>query len=235
MDYSILIGMHSRTEPGPCHQGDGWRDPENPVGGIWSDDSTMLYFVGIIDFLIEYGFSKKGEHIFRIVQGHGQDASCVNPLFYARRQVRFLRDFVVAKPGANEDQGTLGTLIVQLLCANDLRKADLNGTSDPYVYVSLGMQRHRTHTVPKTCDPEWNCTVLFGLDEVHLESELEFEVWDEDLGALQGSDDLLGRLTVPVSLVIQQSPLELRDQVLKDVTQGRLSVRLLFQVSKYTL
>mmetsp|Transcript_34952 Transcript_34952/g.91470 ORF Transcript_34952/g.91470 Transcript_34952/m.91470 type:complete len:809 (+) Transcript_34952:21-2447(+) len=55
----------------------------------------QIYFVGIIDFLIEYTMKKKVEHKLKVAQGHGLTASCVPPDDYAARQVRFVTEKVV--------------------------------------------------------------------------------------------------------------------------------------------
>jgi len=216
MDYSLLIG---------CHEDFGG---ELDGSGILSVDAKTLYFVGIIDFLIEYGLSKQGEHFLRFAQGHREDASCVDPLSYARRQVRFVRDRVVSIPSGRSTSGTAGALSVVVRAAHGLRVADVAGLSDPYVHVTLGLQRRTTPTVSRSCDPSWSCRLALAVDEAHLRAEVDFSVWDEDVGALQGADDFLGRLRVPMAQVLAEGCLELCQEPLKEVKQGSLSVRLEF-------
>lgn len=237
MDYSLLIGINNdgRGPPdGDGHQpesGDGWRNGSGPGGGIWSRDSQKLYFVGTIDFLIRYSVSKQGEHFLRFAQGHSEDASCVDPACYAKRQVRFVRDQVISTPpleGKEVIPGTEGILRVKVTAAHGLKAADVTGSSDPYVYVSLGLQRQRTPTVCANCDPRWDCELLFAVDEGHFGSEVSFTVWDEDIGTFQGSDDFLGQMSVPVEEVVAKDAVELKQQTLKGVKQGKLSVILEF-------
>lgn len=283
MDYSLLIGVH-RPEPSPGGAASsalptaGWREP---AGGLWAVGGGQLYFVGLIDFLIAFGLYKQAENLLRVAQGHGEDASCVDPLSYATRQVRFVQDRVLAAPRAlpekgatrraacqygrvcyrmsaqhklefahpgdpdwvdsgtaaavpPEDQlaaGTLGTLRVTVVEAHKLRNADrgFRNVSDPYVEVALGLQRAKTPSVQNCLDPKWNnCVLRLAVDEMHTGSEVELTVWDEDtVRQLQGSDDFLGRLRVPLESIMRHGPVALHE-ALQGVDQGMLTAQLEF-------
>jgi len=224
MDYSLLIGIHNLDSGKPAGTA-GW------IGdlslGIVAVGTPVVYFVGMIDFLIWYGLKKEGEHLLRAIQGHGEDASCVDPLTYARRQVRFVRDSVVQPAAGDAVFGTRGALVVTLSCAHNLRKADLNLTSDPYAWVALGLQRHRTLTVNKNCDPQWGCTMAFAVDESHIAGSVEVTVWDEDIG----SADFLGRLSVPLHRVLDEGTVDLKEADLEGVQQGSVTMRLEFRAA----
>merc|ERR1712217_919601 len=125
MDYSLLMGFHNLAESTTV--GTGWRDGNV---GIWGEGVRVLYFIGLIDFLISYGFKKRAESMVRAAQGHGEDASCVDPNTYARRQVGFVRKFVVFSKESEDKSlddicGTDGSLIATILSAKNLMRADV--------------------------------------------------------------------------------------------------------------
>ena len=74
--------------------------------------------------------------------------------------------------------------MMQVLYANELRAADVNGSSDPMCKVKLGPFKARTRVVKKTLEPEWNETFIFVLEPDSLAlmggvPMLVFEVWDQ--------------------------------------------------------
>jgi len=221
MDYSLLIGVHRLSTSRAQTPNDG------PGATLFAYDMSAVYFVGIIDFLIAYGLSKQGEHILRSVQGHAQDASAVDPLAYARRQVRFVRDNLVLAPRDGGSLGTHGTLRVTIISGHGLVNADVMNLSDPYVYATLGLQRLRTPTVKNNLDPEWHCVLSLAVDEAHLDSSVELSVWDEDNHVLQGQDDFLGRLDIPMSSVVEKGAFDICGD-LQEIAHGKLSARFEF-------
>lgn len=53
--------------------------------------SDRVYFIGIIDMLVNYGLRKKGETMMKSLRGHKKsDLSSVEPVAYAERIVKFL-------------------------------------------------------------------------------------------------------------------------------------------------
>eukprot|EP00928_Gymnodinium_smaydae_P027904 TRINITY_DN21429_c0_g2_i2.p1 TRINITY_DN21429_c0_g2~~TRINITY_DN21429_c0_g2_i2.p1 ORF type:complete len:953 (+),score=194.01 TRINITY_DN21429_c0_g2_i2:102-2960(+) len=254
MDYSLLIGIHDVAQDVFSGKGDVDRSSLKACT-YKAVDEKLYYFVGLIDFLISYGHKKEGEHIIRVIQGHGDSASCVDPLSYARRQVSFIRDRVVeelnrpAEPPSLEEWmklcstdksclskepsrrwrgGTLGILWVTVLRASGLRAADWGLTSDPYAAVVMGLQRQTTPVVRKNLEPEWNCTMRFAVDEGHLDGQLEISVWDHDFAALQGEDDFLGIVQLPLSTVLSsKGPYEVNEE-LRHVKCGRIMLRCFF-------
>lgn len=74
---------------------------------------------------------------------------------------------------------------MQVLHANKLRAADVNGSSDPICKVKLGPFKARTRVLKKTLEPEWNETFIFVLEPDSLAllggvPMLSFEVWDHN-------------------------------------------------------
>jgi hypothetical protein len=199
MDYSLLVGFHNLPEA--VKDQHGWRDDG---GGLWSEEGDKLYFAGMIDFLIAYDFKKQGEHILRVLQDHAKDASCVDPVTYARRNVHFIRENVVGLPADTtmDGLGTLGSLIVTIVSAKDLVNMDALSKSDPYATVSLGLLRLSTPVVKDNLNPTWNCTLTLPVDRGHENMEITLDVWDEDTHRkLQGRDDHLGRISLPLRRV----------------------------------
>eukprot|EP00446_Apocalathium_sp_SHHI-4_P066352 CAMPEP_0177519140 /NCGR_PEP_ID=MMETSP0369-20130122/46924_1 /TAXON_ID=447022 ORGANISM="Scrippsiella hangoei-like, Strain SHHI-4" /NCGR_SAMPLE_ID=MMETSP0369 /ASSEMBLY_ACC=CAM_ASM_000364 /LENGTH=913 /DNA_ID=CAMNT_0018998343 /DNA_START=137 /DNA_END=2876 /DNA_ORIENTATION=+ len=227
MDYSLLVGVHHIQEREaqdlPSESAGYWQ----PGGGVLSEDQKTLYFVGLIDFLIMYDLGKQTENFIRVVQGHGEDASCVSPPSYAKRQAVFIRDRVLTCGHA--EPGTLGRLQVEIISAENLVAADWIGTSDPYVRVTLGLLHRQTDMVRRDCNPRWGSTLFLPVNESHTGQEIELSVWDWDANrALRGSDDFLGKLIVPMQHVLR-GPVCFLGEPLLDVSQGQLSVRLTFQ------
>ncbi|KAB8072630.1 putative phosphatidylserine decarboxylase Psd2 [Aspergillus leporis] len=68
-------------------------------------------------------------------------------------------------------------LKVVVLRGRNLAAKDRNGTSDPYLIVTLGDARQSTPTIPKTLNPEWNVTFEMPVVGVPL---LECICWDHD-------------------------------------------------------
>lgn len=78
--------------------------------------------------------------------------------------------------------------MMQVLHANKLRAADVNGSSDPICKVKLGPFKARTRVLKKTLEPEWNETFSFVLEPDSLAlmggmPMLSFEVWDHNVFA----------------------------------------------------
>lgn len=73
----------------------------------------------------------------------------------------------------------------QVLHANKLRAADVNGALDPICKVKLGRFKAKTRVLKKTLEPEWNETFMFVLEADDLAlmggvPTLSFEVWDHN-------------------------------------------------------
>ena len=61
-----------------------------------SDASTKeVYFIGIIDILVQYGLRKRGEYLFKSrLQGLGDTVSVIPPQKYFERFVGFSETFI---------------------------------------------------------------------------------------------------------------------------------------------
>lgn len=77
------------------------------------------------------------------------------------------------------DAGNGLALRVEILKAKDLAAKDRNGSSDPYLVLSLGDARVTTHTESKTLNPEWNVTEVIPITSVQ-NLVLDVICWDKD-------------------------------------------------------
>lgn len=87
----------------------------------------------------------------------------------------------------------VGSVRVHCVKARNLRSADMNGRSDPYVELSLGNARLRTPVIHKNLNPVWD-TVL-ELPAKDIFASLHVDVWDEDRGS---RPDHLGSVLIPL-------------------------------------
>ena len=85
-------------------------------------------------------------------------------------------------------------LVVSQLQARGLRAADRGGTSDPFAELAAGKERHRTPTIDKTLEPQWEGVEFMFGDEADLEAlhEISVTLYDED----RFGNDLLGTATL---------------------------------------
>ncbi|RFU31328.1 hypothetical protein B7463_g5008, partial [Scytalidium lignicola] len=85
-----------------------------------------------------------------------------------------------AMEAASESAKSNGlTLKVVVLRATNLAARDKNGTSDPYLVLTLGDSKQATQYVPKTLNPEWNTTIQMSVSSVK-DLLLECVCWDKD-------------------------------------------------------
>lgn len=228
MDYSLLVGVHRASESEEPQAARAARS-QCDSSGPFIDDAGNLFYIGVIDFLIQYGFRKRTENILHVVKGHADDASCVPPDQYAERQVHFVRGTILEDVPAQEDYGTAGLLIVDLVSASNLLACDTSGTSDPYVCVTLGLVSRRTPVIDMCLAPRWDSTLYLPVNQSHVAKDVELCVWDRDeVKALRGSDDFLGKITVAMKDIMEGKHAEQRDAPLREVTQGSLVYRIRF-------
>lgn len=92
-DYSFLLGIHNLKGEVFMPDDNNPRIFERSFGGILSDDNRCIYFVGIIDVLTVFNFTKKLEHLVKS-QLYGNSVSCVPPEQYSQRFLRYLRSII---------------------------------------------------------------------------------------------------------------------------------------------
>ena len=98
---------------------------------------------------------------------------------------------------SDERLGWRGTVRLLLKNAEGLRRADMLGSSDPYVVFHLAGREVRSRTVKRSTSPQW-----FQLLDVKgvtlaevLASPMAVVIFDQDKGS---ADDVLGTLDVPL-------------------------------------
>ncbi|XP_036760162.2 extended synaptotagmin-3 isoform X12 [Manis pentadactyla] len=117
-----------------------------------------------------------------------------------------------------------GVIRVHLLEAEKLAQKDsflgIQGKSDPYAKVSIGLQNFRSRTISKNLNPTWNEVFEFIVYEVPGQ-DLEVDLYDED----PDKDDFLGSLQICLGDVMTNRAVD-EWFVLNDTTSGRLHLRL---------
>lgn len=92
-DYSLLLGIHNKKGEVYPRLTETERIFEKDYGGISSADQSCIYFIGIIDILTVYNFTKKLEHLVKS-QLYGNAVSCVPPEQYAERFLLYLKSII---------------------------------------------------------------------------------------------------------------------------------------------
>jgi hypothetical protein len=131
-----------------------------------------------------------------------------------QRWVRFKRRLLEA-----------GTLLVRLDSASGLKAVDFGGTSDPYVVLSIGEQKHTSSTIDRCLEPEWREDFSFRGTLGELRT-LRLAVMDHNNLV---SDRPLGDATLDVSGLAHGEP---RSVALPLSTQGTLNVQIVWQVRR---
>jgi len=84
MDYSFLLGVHKRDAT----------TKEDTT--LHSRNEKYRYYIGIIDYLIEYDTAKKAENILKSTISVGEEVSSVDPSSYAHRMNQFLSKRIIS-------------------------------------------------------------------------------------------------------------------------------------------
>jgi phosphatidylserine decarboxylase len=82
--------------------------------------------------------------------------------------------------------------------ARDLAAKDRNGTSDPYIIVTVGDSRVTTHSVSKNLNPEWNVVQDLPVNSVQC-LLLNVICWDKD----RFGKDYMGEFDLLVDEIFQ--------------------------------
>ncbi|KAH7341500.1 phosphatidylserine decarboxylase-domain-containing protein [Rhizoctonia solani] len=107
-----------------------------------------------------------------------------------------------ARAKVTQLEGELPAVLVriQIVGCKDLRAADSNGKSDPFVVVSFAGKRMQTPVISKTLYPEWapkDATFTFPLylSTIGSQGSIELVIWDKDRFS---KNDYLGEVSLPI-------------------------------------
>eukprot|EP01124_Arcella_intermedia_P036819 TRINITY_DN9718_c0_g1_i2.p1 TRINITY_DN9718_c0_g1~~TRINITY_DN9718_c0_g1_i2.p1 ORF type:complete len:140 (-),score=33.78 TRINITY_DN9718_c0_g1_i2:22-396(-) len=81
-----------------------------------------------------------------------------------------------------------GTLRIHLVAGSNLKAADMNGKSDPYVIIKHLKEKFKSKTCNATLNPNFYQHFILNIED--LSKPLKFKVWDHDA---IGSDEKLGK------------------------------------------
>jgi len=107
--------------------------------------------------------------------------------------------------GVKTKTHALGVIMVTIHHAVGLSAQDTSGTSDPYIvlaYAKFGKPLYSTRIIEKDLNPVFEETgfLLLSEDEIEAKEELSVMLWDSDG---RSADDLVGRIEIPVSQLIE--------------------------------
>eukprot|EP00808_Paulinella_micropora_P025949 g17538.t1 len=120
----------------------------------------------------------------------------------ADSRLKFNRTQTMPSSDSPQTKKNFFTLNVTVEEAKDLKGADFNGLSDPYVKIEFGgVQRLKTKAIAKTLNPKWQETFSLSLTFAELKQKLCCEVMDKDP---IGRDDSLGKCFLPLEDLVEQ-------------------------------
>jgi hypothetical protein len=90
-------------------------------------------------------------------------------------------------------------MIVCVKAGRNLKSADMNGFSDPYVELQVGRNKQRTKIVKKNLNPVWDQKFVFDVDNPEIEN-ITLRVYDHDRFS---SDDFLGSAVVRLAGLVR--------------------------------
>ena len=128
-----------------------------------------------------------------------------------------------------------GTLRITVLRGRNLVAADRNGLSDPYVLLKVRGTTSRgawkSRVEKRTLDPVWNQTASFqGQLGKLIQRPVRLLVVDKDsIFRLEGKDDPLGHVHVPVSQLLTRDTIVATDVPLEGVAHGTVSFTATFE------
>ncbi|EFP75040.2 uncharacterized protein PGTG_01633 [Puccinia graminis f. sp. tritici CRL 75-36-700-3] len=107
--------------------------------------------------------------------------------------------------GVKTKTHALGVIMVTIHHATGLSAQDASGYSDPYIvlaYAKFGKPIYSTRIIGKELNPVFEETafLLLSEDEIQSKEKLSVMLWDSDE---RSADDLVGRIELPVSQLIQ--------------------------------
>merc|ERR1711915_736322 len=117
-----------------------------------------------------------------------------------------------------------GILNILLSKAEDLENKDLIGKSDPFVKIKYRDQELKSKKVRNSLAPEWNFSADFIVSPIDEDSDVVFEVYDDDFG----KENFIGSFKMPVTQAITKSGLEPVWYPLTACKSGKINFSTLF-------
>merc|ERR1712054_394613 len=108
--------------------------------------------------------------------------------------------------------------------AEDLENKDLIGKSDPFVKMKYRDQELKSKKVRNSLAPEWNFSADFIVSPINEDSDVVFEVYDDDFG----KETFIGSFKMPVSQAITKSGLKPDWYPLTACKSGKINFSTLF-------
>eukprot|EP00002_Diphylleia_rotans_P033576 TRINITY_DN7156_c0_g1_i4.p1 TRINITY_DN7156_c0_g1~~TRINITY_DN7156_c0_g1_i4.p1 ORF type:complete len:2498 (+),score=509.79 TRINITY_DN7156_c0_g1_i4:61-7554(+) len=118
-----------------------------------------------------------------------------------------------------------GQLIVSVVRATDLLKADKYGSSDPYIVLKVGAQKFKTTKVKSSLAPVWNQQHVFDLTKTA--TALDITLYDGDV---LGSDELIGSASISRADLQNMQPFDGWIELHTDGPAGKLHLK--YQIVK---
>merc|ERR1712223_480189 len=91
------------------------------------------------------------------------------------------------------------TIKLRVTGARKLKKSGMFGKADPYVTISYGELKLKSHVVKNNLNPEWNFDNVLTISD-NISKEILLEVYDKDTVS---KDDFMGKISLPTSEVIK--------------------------------
>eukprot|EP00929_Paragymnodinium_shiwhaense_P001647 TRINITY_DN101885_c0_g1_i1.p1 TRINITY_DN101885_c0_g1~~TRINITY_DN101885_c0_g1_i1.p1 ORF type:complete len:432 (-),score=77.46 TRINITY_DN101885_c0_g1_i1:8-1303(-) len=123
----------------------------------------------------------------------------------------------------------VGRLQVHIMAAHDLKNVDsgvMGDVSDPYVVVCVGKDEHKTPVINNNQNPVWREGNMFIFSVWELDATLELMVKNSNFVS---SDEVLGRLNVPLRHVTKGSWQQFKERLLDGHTGSQLEFELFWE------
>ena len=127
--------------------------------------------------------------------------------------------------GSPEVQRTFDAILrVHVVAAANLKGANRDRTSDPFVWIKLGDRKLKTTTKKKTCEPVWNEEFQIKVKANEIQrGVLEFTVKDYDKWS---KNTILGNLIIPIREIMTAEEVIRKEYPLSTTKQGTLTLEL---------
>jgi 1-phosphatidylinositol-4-phosphate 5-kinase len=124
MDYSLLLGIYYETEDNKLkvsqdvkalNENDNviktwikndFQKHYNGIKTVRPDGVTEVYYMGVIDILIQFEVKKKLEHLVKSIAYSSEEVSVVEPQFYSKRFFEFIISLFASEDNDVDDESS---------------------------------------------------------------------------------------------------------------------------------